>query len=255
MQPDLDAVTARILGGAADAVDPLVIRFLLWRYTATAREDLSEIVGAALARALTAHAGAAPADGVEWLLLFAEALAWSDDERLTAAAGSLLAGLDAAPPSPSAIEACLRAAAALGDRARTAARVDDLERIVRSAYEPGEGVGGRDEFGVASALLTAYEITGRLPYPMLAEELVQSACRRGGPADDLAAACAAARVFCRLQALHGDEAYVRAAVIAPHAEYGANAARLLARHGPGALETARGAAAYGLALAQWLGLH
>jgi hypothetical protein len=156
------------------------------------------------------------------------------------------------------IDACLRASTVVGATVIVPPAIDELERIVGATYRPGAGVvGGAPAAHVAAAsmLLTAFELTGRVPYPMLAEELVQSACRRGGPADDLAAACAAARVFCRLQALHGDEAYVRAAVIAPHAEYGADAARLLARHGPRALETARGAAAYGLALAEWLGLH
>ena len=81
----------------------------------------------------------------------------------------------------------------------------------------------------ASALLTAFEITGRLPYSMLAEELIAvagaRACRRRGPAS---IQCEAARVLCRLAALHDDPDYRGAAVIAGGADYRAEASRILA---------------------------
>ncbi len=66
--------------------------------------------------------------------------------------------------------------------------IDQLERVVGGSYRPGEGL-VRDLDGVrargsvddhvrgASALLTAFEITGRLPYSMLAEELIAVAGR------------------------------------------------------------------------------
>lgn len=252
---DLEAVTEYVAASVArGALDPIAVRFLLSRYAATGRDDLSTAVGAALASALARDADAdGPAERVEWLWLFTDALAWTDDARIGPAASAALAWLDRAS-GPSTIDACLAAAAALGDSHRIGARVDDLERIVGARYEPGDGVGA-DEFAVASALLTAYDITARLPYPMLAEELARTAQRRGRPADDVCAASAAARVLCRLQALHRDEAYVQAAVIAPDADYGGDAARLLSQHAPRALDRARDAAAFGLALAQWLGLH
>jgi hypothetical protein len=90
---------------------------------------------------------------------------------------------------------------------------------------------------------------------MLAEELVQHAHHAGRDAADLAGACRAAQVFCRLHALHADEEYTAAAVVVPGARYRDAAARLLARHAARARESVGDAAAFGLALAEWLGLH
>jgi hypothetical protein len=90
---------------------------------------------------------------------------------------------------------------------------------------------------------------------MLAEELVQHAQRRGRGAADLAGACCAARVLCRLHALHADPAYRDAAVVVPGATYRDDAAHLLSRHAARALDNARDAALYGLALAPWLNLQ
>ena len=104
----------------------------------------------------------------------------------------------------------------------------------------------------ASALLTAFEITGRLPYSMLAEELVQLSVRElldeaGG--DTLVGHCEAARVLCRLAALHDDPEYRGAAVIAADADYRSDAARILAVQSPRTLTASLAqAAAYGLAL-------
>jgi hypothetical protein len=110
-----------------------------------------------------------------------------------------------------------------------------------------------DHLRGASALLTAYEITGRLPYPMLAEELVAIGGRNVHADAGVSIHCDAARVLCRLAALHDDPDYRRAAVIAPGAEYREDAARILAVQSP----RARGgspsdAAAYGIALAELL---
>ena len=63
--------------------------------------------------------------------------------------------------------------------------IDQLEHVVGGAYQPGAGRdasatrahGTSAISGAASALLTAYAITGRLPYSMLAEELMQTARR------------------------------------------------------------------------------
>ena len=100
--------------------------------------------------------------------------------------------------------------------------IDQLEHVVGGAYQPGAGVARRassNQVRAASALLTAFEITGRLPYSMLAEELMQTARRvdrRSTPSADAHSSshCEAARVFCRLAALHDDADYRKAAVIA-----------------------------------------
>lgn len=255
MSIDLDTIVARVSDAvaASDAVDPIAVRFLLSQYAASAREDLSTIVGEALGRALQQHDACDGRDRVEWLQLFVDAAVWSEDERLRAAVASLLGAADAR--APDAIEAALRASMTVGDGARLAAAVDELERLVGRGYEPGDGVASIDQFAVASALLTAFDVTGRLPYAMLAEELVQTAQRRGDAFFDTASACRAARVLCRLAALHADADYRDAAVVAPGADYGGDGARLLAEYAPHALATTREAALYGLALAHWLGLH
>ena len=67
--------------------------------------------------------------------------------------------------------------------------IDQLERVVGGGYRPGDGLVARsatasrrrgsvaDHVRGASALLTALELTGRLPYSMLAEELIAIAGR------------------------------------------------------------------------------
>jgi hypothetical protein len=59
-------------------------------------------------------------------------------------------------------------------------------------------------------------------------------------------------VFCRLAALHADEEYRGAAVIAPDADYRNDAARLLVSQAPHA--TGTDASVYGLALGEYLDL-
>ena len=111
--------------------------------------------------------------------------------------------------------------------------IDQLEHVVGGAYQPGAGVRGglANQVRAASAHLTAFEITGRLPYSMLAEELMQTARRvdpdRASPTAFLVH-CDAARVFCRLAALHDDADYRKAAVILSDADYRGDAARILA---------------------------
>ena len=254
MQIDLDTIVACVVESvaASDAIDPMAVRFLLSQYAATGSDELSAIVGRALALALDQH-GAAPAEErAEWLRLFADAAVWSEDERVAAAIVSLLPIVDVR--AADGIDAVLHASTTIGDRARLSAAVDALEQLVARGYEPGDGVAAADQFTVASALLTAFDITGRLPYAMLAEELVQTAQRSGEPSD-AASACRAARVLCRLAALHGDDEYMRAAVVAAGADYRGDSERLLAAHAARALETPRTAALYGLALAHWRGLH
>ena len=107
-----------------------------------------------------------------------EAAAIADDERVVAAATDLAAGLRAAWPSmirvdetSASVDACLRAAGIVDSQELVPLAIDHLEHIVGGSYRPGEGVRGdaADQVHAASALLTAFEITGRLPYSMLAE--------------------------------------------------------------------------------------
>jgi hypothetical protein len=252
---DLDTIVARVTPAvaASDTADPVAIRFLLARYAATGDEALAAVVGGALALGLDHYALAPPADHAEWLLLFGDAATWSEDRRVHEAVASLLATIDGR--AIAAIEAALHASAAIGDGARLSSAVDDLERLIGGAYEPGDGVASIDQYAAASALLTAFDVTGRLPYAMLAEEVVQTALRRGDAHESAESACGAARVLCRLAALHDDDAYVNAAVVAAGADYVGTSAQLLDAYEARALETTRGTARYGLALAHWLGLH
>jgi hypothetical protein len=252
---ELDTIVAHLAEAAAasDAIEPVVVRFLLAEYAASGSDTLSAVVGHALALALDQHEAAPAAQRPEWLLLFANAAVWSDDDRVRDAAASLLAGVDMRDAT--AIDAVLQAAMTIDDRARLSTAVDHLERLIGRGYEPGDGVAAADQFAVAAALLTAFDITGRLPYAMLAEELVQTAQRRRETHDGVESACRAAHVLSRLAALYADEDYRRAAIVAATADYRRDSELLLDAYAPRALETPRDAACYGLALAQWLGLH
>src|SRR5262249_13089979 len=132
-------------------------------------------------------------------------------------------------------------------------------------YEPGNGLEGEglgEHLRQALALLAAFEITGRLPYSMLAEELTEIARRRwwdGERAtcgDDFESDCRATQLLCRLAALHQDPSYQQMVSVVSRSPYRADAERLLAsietqyrahRH-PSAV------AALGLALVDWLAL-
>ena len=243
--------------------DPIALVFLLRQFAATDRDAIRDRLGEALTVALAQHTGdAASAQRAAWLLLFREAAALSNDERLAAAAVGLTDSLRRGWRSRAsvadamyAVDACLRAADVGGDGtgAPIAAAIDELERIVGESYEPGEGIGDyADHIRAAAALITAYDVTGRLPYAMLAEELMQASARvsagRGFTIE-----CEAARVFCRLAALHDDDDYRAAAVIAPDANYRADASRLLTALSPRA--RAEGAPIYGLALSELLALN
>jgi len=243
--------------------DPIALVFLLRQFAATDRDAIRDRLGEALTDALAQHTGdAARAQRAAWLLLFREAAALSSDERLAAAAVGLTDSLRrdwrsraSVADAMYAVDACLRAADVNGDRAGAliAATIDELERIVGESYEPGEGIGDyADHIRAAAALITAYDVTGRLPYAMLAEELMQASARvsagRGFTIE-----CEAARVFCRLAALHDDDDYRAAAVIAPDADYRADASRMLAALSPRA--RAEDAPIYGLALSELLALN
>ena len=62
-------------------------------------------------------------------------------------------------------------------------------------------------------------------------------------------------MFGRLAALHRDEEYRRTAVLAVGEDYAADAARTLAALAPSVRKRGVEAAAFGLALAEWLNLQ
>ena len=127
-----------------------------------------------------------------WLTLFAEVAAIAEDERIVAVIGELVASLRAevaggerrAPKGSASVEAVLVASSLFDPQELVPPAIDQLEHVVGGAYQPGAGVRGGliNQVRAASALLTAFEITGRLPYSMLAEELMQTA-RRTAPDD------------------------------------------------------------------------
>jgi hypothetical protein len=260
----LESIMTSLAGAVVSAdPDPFVVRALLNHYRATARADLFEVLGAALARGLDrALAEQDRGERAQWLITMADATALSDDELVRETVRALLVSFPA-PSIASDIEACLRGAVAIGDADRAAAAIDQLERIVARAYEPGEGVVFDAQRGflpaeqvrTASALLTAYDITGRLPYSMLAEELMHTTSPDQWADADIAGTCDAARILCRLAALNEDDRYRTAAVTARDARYRSDVEHLLGRYGARRFDAPRDAAAYGLALAQWLNLQ
>ncbi len=241
--------------------DAIALILSLRHFATTDREEVRETLGQGLTAALASYADEPTFSGrAAWLSLFRDAAALSDDARLPAAAGCLVASLRHDWHRPArvadtacAIEACLHAADLDPDAAGAliAAAVDELERIVGRSYGPGEGIGDyADHVRAAAALVTAYEVTGRLPYAMLAEELMQGSKRTPAPDRGFTTACEAARVFCRLALLHDDAHYRASAVLAPNADYRADASRILAALAPSA--DAGAAAQYGLALSELL---
>jgi hypothetical protein len=266
-----------------EPIDPLALTFLLRRYAATdsdqLRDDVRQVLEAALARGLERCRRAdTAAERGRWLMLFAEAFDLSGDGRLPGAASDLIAalrhdwgrGVDVDRAAAS-VEGCLVAAHLVDPHAVVPPAIDELERIVGSAYRVGAGLaGGRvaDHVRLASTLLTAYEITARLPYSMLAEELLQFIRRtrwngeRGrfveAEQDDLSSFvvnCDAARVYVRLTALHRLDDYRARAVIAADAAYDEDAARILDALNGSYQDFGIMSAAYALALMEWLALR
>ena len=247
------AVLAAIAGDAA--VTARALHLVLRRYAsgAYAEVQVQNAIGRALAAALDAHtADETIADRAAWIELFVEAAGLSDDVRLPAAVATLTGGLRQAWTAASvgerctAIGGCLDAARLPSLHALAADAVDALERTIAGSYEPGEHFGSfADQVRAASALLAGYRLSGRLPYSMLAEELMQIRTGTGPVALDTA--CEAARVLCRLAALHDDPQYHAAAVLVSGADYRADAARLLRAHEEEAARRGAAAAIYALA--------
>jgi hypothetical protein len=272
----VEQVTVAVLDALTrdEAPTSAALRFLLRSYRATGRDDIRDAIEPALARALELAQVAPPDDQPRWLLLFAEAAAMSGDDRLSPMVAELVQHLrstwgrdQSLDVVAAGIDACLRAIDVVSNDDLIQSAIDELERILGVAYQPGRGVSGKlaEQIAVASALITAYQVTGRLPYSMLAEELVQAARRRlwddecgafcSGDADvgrpkPFGLNCEASIVLSRLAALHRSAEYRDAAVIAPGADYDDDAARILESLAKDAPASGLAGAVYGLAAAE-----
>jgi hypothetical protein len=270
--PELDDITRRVLDRAAsgEELDPFGVIFLIRQYRATGREDVSAVLEPALGRALASHAAAdTTLARATWLHVFTEAATLSADGRLVDAAHALVTSLSEEWPqstfvdeTAASIDACLAASQLVDPAEIVAAAIDALEHVVGRSYRPGDGVAHRIERGgdgrgeladhvrLAAALLTGFEITGRLPYSMLAEELMETSRESRARSLDFAPCCEAARVLCRLAALHGDAEY-RAAAVISDADHRADAEQILGRLGAAPTDETTNVALYGIALTEY----
>jgi transketolase len=234
----IEAITAVILqrhaGGGA--LSPAAVTFLLRRYADTGDAALRPAVEEGLTAGLEIlNTGLDPRLRSEWLSAMNQALALSDDPSLQPAIAASLAAV-----------------------------IDDLERLIGRSYEPGYGLAGgtlADHAWCALALLAAFDLTGRLPYSMLAEELVQFARRqwwrddRGAFDGDLRANAVAARVLCGLAILRQDPQYAEAAAVAHDTRYAHQVGQILAALAIHEPQRSDAAADYGLALLDWFALR
>jgi hypothetical protein len=317
VHPDVASVEQSVATALArgEALHPHALLFLLRLYQTTGRADVADLVGRSLALVFIAlddeslgprslspdstHLSemSSTVTRATWLELLVDTSTLTDDERVSGAIVKRIDQLrqgwtsDGIEDATAAIGACLHAARLDAHRWLIPEAIDRLELIVGRAYRPGEGIGTfGDHVRAASALLTAYSLTGRLPYPMLAEELmvilrrfraVPAPAATGMPALGATAAvatstvpvpgsgmirdelpvmtrtpfvtsCEAVRVLCRLAAVHDNLDYRRRAIIAPDADYRAEAARVLDALGDeraprGSPPDLRSAAIYGVA--------
>jgi uncharacterized protein YyaL (SSP411 family) len=284
---DLDDLTDGVIAAASDAApDPAILTFLLRRYQATGRHDLAGILEPALARGVeTSRDATGCAARARWIEAFVTAAPLSSDPRMETAIEDLVTALrgewsrsDRVADLLTAVDACLQATSAFETPGLVRDAIDQLERVVGATYRPGLGVatsighpdGARllsDQIAGASSLVAACAITARLPYGMLAEELIQFARRTfwnadaGAFADDAepqtayVANCDAARALCRLVRLVEDEEYRSGAVVASDSDYRGDTSRILASQLDVARASAAHAATYALALDDWLSLR
>jgi len=215
---------------------PARVVFLLHEYARTGRGDVRDAAEAGLTRALAGFPDLGHAfERCQWLGVFASARSFTDDERL---GETVQHGL------PGTIEA--------------------MEQAVRSVYEPGEGLFSRpldEQVAAAAALVTGFELTGRLPYSMLAEELLQFARRGWWDAEvgalkgSFAVNCRASQLCARLALLHREPEYQSSAVVAHGADYADDAARMLAWAAAVHREHGGDAAEFGLAVVHGFALR
>jgi hypothetical protein len=233
----LDWVAEILIAESARGVtSPAAALVLLHEYLRTGRPA----VGAAAEQSLAAGLAAVPVEReafarIEWLGVLRQARLFTDDPEIARVVDPLLPGA-----------------------------IDAVEQFRRAAYEPGEGLAGvraDAELRICSALLNAFELTGRLPYSMLAEELLHTSRRRlWRPesrrfGDDFGVNADALDVMCRVSALRHDDEYRARVVVAPGTEPLDDAAAMVEwMHG-----SYRGhpdaAARFALALIHWLALR
>jgi hypothetical protein len=278
-----DRVSRALAAGAP--VDAAALRLVVHRFAVTGRDAWRDVLGRALARVADDHAaalavgaatpgdlGAAPPDPARMLLL-AEALAVADDQDLRNLVAAVAARCQAAWPqrgtvasAAGIVDFCLAAGLALTSSSLVAAAVGELERLVSLAYEPGDGVAQllttrsrttgdlATHVAVALALLRAYDASGRTAYPMLAEELMHADAVRAAAPPLGVAALGLAAVLARLAVLQRDPDYRAVAVTRDDGQYAQAAERLLRAFDPESDPPLDVAAAYGLAVEEWLRL-
>jgi len=224
-----------VLARGEDACSPDAVRLLLFEYTTKGTDRARTAVEAALTRGLDLAATESDVYlRLQWLHVLAEAATVSDDDRLTRAVASAL---------PDATDA--------------------LETRIRAAYEPGSGLTGLDcaaQITGASALLAAFDLSGRLSYPMLAEELMHYARRlwwrdaTGCFDADVGVNCAAIPILCRFVVWRRDPDY-RVPGSAVGSCYSSDLRRLSAVVAAGWGHRPENAAALGVALRDWFALE
>src|SRR5205823_8712149 len=91
----IDWLTDRALEaiGREEAVGPAALTLLLRQYADTERADLSDAIGAGLARALDGGRRAPSQSLADWLMMFTEAAAVSDDARIREMVADLVSSL------------------------------------------------------------------------------------------------------------------------------------------------------------------
>ncbi|MGE0451477.1 MAG: hypothetical protein AB7Q29_18030 [Vicinamibacterales bacterium] len=221
--------------GERAETSPAVVTLLVREYVRTGGSRLRAGGEQAIVRGLAAFdAERDPCVRMQWIRAFAESATWCEDVGL----------------------------GEWTERALPDA-VDALESLVRREYEPGEGLVARpvgEQVQCALSLLASFDLSSRLPYAMLAEELLQSSRRVWWDAahawfpGGLVVNCRAARVLCGLAALRADPDYVKRAVVAPGQSYREDAGNVLTGLTPGPRLAPADAAEYGVALLDWFAL-
>lgn len=225
-----------LLARSPDEFTPDAVRFLLQECTHLTDASLRTAVEQGLTRALeAAHADPDPWRRVGWVRLLVEAVAFSDDGRI-------------------------------GEEARRAlpAAIDLLEARIRHRYEPGLGLDDAtclETLRASCALLDAYDLTGRLPYGMLAEELLRHARGRwwtpsSGLFDaDLLATSTGLQSAARLASLQADPDYAAATVTSAGPAFRADARCMALALMAGLDQFPDAAGDAGAGLSQWFALE
>ena len=181
----LDWITGFLLEALASEtpIDARGLTFLLRQYRDTDRTDLREALEPALARALDRSSEGSVGERAEWLTLFGQAAAWSNDDRLSQAAARLVESLrrdlrqtPAVDEATAGLEACLACRDLVEVPALVPDAIDELERIVSATYSPGEGLARRvnDPSGLRGRLADHVRVSSALDARRRADGLGQA---------------------------------------------------------------------------------